>query len=52
VGRVINSERDDKFKNWKYEVEGKDLANDQLNCITVFIDARLTLLIITGLERG
>lgn len=52
TGKVIKSEWSEKQHNWRYEVEGEDLANDRLNCIGVFMDEQFAILIVTVMERG
>ena len=52
TGKLIDFEWSDKFNNWIYELEGKDLEGDKLNCITIFFDSTFSMLIVTVMERG
>ena len=48
TGSVIRPPQwDDRFQNWKYEVEGIDLDDEILRAITVIFDQNLTLLVLT-----
>lgn len=47
-GQVIeDAEWDNTHSNWKYKIEGIDLAEDALRGITVIFDINFSLLIIT-----
>lgn len=41
-------EWEEKYQNWKYRVEGKDVAGEDLNVITVIVTKTLQLIVITA----
>ena len=47
TGSVENPEWDENHSNWQYRVTGKDLEGDKLTAVTVIIQKKATLLIIT-----
>jgi len=49
TGEIIaEPEWDETHENWKYKVEGIDLENDELRAITIIIEERFCLFIVTA----
>ena len=49
TGEIISSpEWDDNHRNWKYKVEGTDLEDEELRAITIIIEERFSIFIITA----
>ena len=48
-GDIISPpEWDDDHRNWKYKVEGTDLEEEELRAITIIIEERFSIFIVTA----
>lgn len=47
-GQVVEREWEDRYQNWKYQVDGFDIEGDGLTSIIVFFDSDFSLLVITA----
>ena len=49
TGEIISSpEWDENQRNWKYKVEGTDLEDEELRAITIIIEERFSIFIVTA----